>query len=152
VRLAGVPNIVAQSFRFSKLCGFLVNPLEKPQTSNSTKSALTVATSYQLRNGSLQRQQAPEERQNLAHGASRGFDAHSPHPNPLPAGEGEPRSGGGGLRSQGLRPGLKSSAPGGAIEPDAPAGADPGFWGLRFPEGTSVRRCERLASRGWRRH
>ena len=68
---------------------------------------------------------APEERQTLAHGVSHGRTfADPPHPGPLPAGEGGPRGGGCGACSQGLRPGLKSSAPGRGCNP---AGGARGF-------------------------
>jgi len=49
----------------------------------------------------------PKERQNLAHGASRGIDAHSPHPVPLPPGEGR----GEGTWFPGLTPGAKILRP-----------------------------------------
>jgi hypothetical protein len=71
---------------------------------------------------------APKERHNLAHGASRGLKAHSLSPFPSPArpavqslqAAGRRERGvrrgdrGEGLRTQGSRPGLRSSAPNGA--------------------------------------
>src|SRR6516225_9372364 len=97
--------------RAAGACSFLGLAEAAPQTGSAPTLSRMVHPSQVYRLRSSLKKSAPKERDNLAHGVSRGFEAPSlsPFPSPARAGEGCRRRGEG-VRTQGSRPGLRYSA------------------------------------------